>query len=247
APTRFGAWVVALIGDERHAQGQRLFRRRRLRQEPPGRIDAMSARLHPDARLDAVVADFVAPNRGRVVEVKTADANVARRGDGAALPSVGEQRPGARTRDHGCIGFGEDQPAAQRRCDRRDQQSMIAPGQAPGDGTTRGAAEAVGEPPFASLGLSEIAAYGAGESDRRWDRSGATLRPDLRAWLRRRLHGAAPISRLSRLQGEGAAQRRHLGAASNVEKAARKPEILEERPEVLSPSVAVEWKSPEIV
>src|SRR5947208_2451763 len=56
-----------------------------------------------------------------------------------------------------------------------------------------------------------------------------------------------PYRALSRLQGEGVAQRRHLGAASNVEKAARKPEILEERPEVLSPSVAIEWKAPEIV
>src|SRR5262245_66358046 len=70
---------------------------------------------------------------------------------------------------------------------------------------------------------------------------------DLRPWLRRRLHGAALISRLARRQGEGVAQRCHPGAASDIEKAAGKPEILEERPEVLSPFVAVEREAPEVV
>jgi len=173
SPHRHRAMVVAVVGKQRHAQGQRVFRRLRLRQEPPGRIDGMGARLHPDARLDAVFADLEGPNRGRIIEVKAADANVARRRDGAALPPVREQRPGARPRDHGRIGLGEDQPASERRCDRRDQQSMVAPGQAAGDGAARVAAEAVGDPPFAALCLTEIAADGARESDRRWNRNGS--------------------------------------------------------------------------
>src|SRR5262249_29414990 len=59
--------------------------------------------------------------------------------------------------------------------------------------------------------------------------------------------GAVPISRLSRLEGEGVAQRRHPGSAGDVEKTAGEPEILEERPEVLSPFVAVEREAPEVV
>jgi hypothetical protein len=46
----------------------------------------MGARLHPDARLDLPVADLVAPDRHGIVEMKAGDADMTRRGDGAALP-----------------------------------------------------------------------------------------------------------------------------------------------------------------
>jgi hypothetical protein len=140
-----------------------MLRRIGLRLQPPGRIGGMGAGLHPDARLDAVLADLVAPHRDRVVEVKGADANVARRSDGAALPSIGEQRPGARAVEHGGICLGEEQPASERRCDRCDQQAVIAPGQAAGEGAAGITAASVRKPPFTSLGLAEIAANGARE------------------------------------------------------------------------------------
>ena len=67
--------------------------------------------------------------------------------------------------DQGCIGLGEDQPPAERGCDRRDQQAVIAPRQAAGDGAARIPAEPVGDPPLAPLGLDEVATDGAREPD----------------------------------------------------------------------------------
>src|SRR6185312_8583512 len=129
-------------------------------------IRRMRAGLHPDPRLDPMVPDLVAPDRDGIVEMKTADTHMARRRDGAAAPAVGEQRPGLIARANRRIRFGENQPPPERRADRRDQQAVITPGQAAGDGPARIAAAAVGEPPFPSLRLAEIAADGATESDR---------------------------------------------------------------------------------
>src|SRR5438105_4901102 len=131
----------------------------------------MRARLHPDARLDPVRSDFIGPNWDGVVEPEATDTNVPCRRDSAALPAVGEHRVGSLGRDHGRNRLGEDEPAPERRADRRDEPAMVAPGQAAGDGTARIAAAAVGNPPFTPLGLAKIAAYRARESDRRWSSS----------------------------------------------------------------------------
>src|SRR5262245_34476798 len=52
---------------------------------------------------------------------------------------------------------------------------------------------------------------------------------------------------LARTQREGATQRFHLCVGGNVQKTASQPEILEERPEVRVPRIAVEGKTPEVV
>ena len=91
--------------------------------------------------------------------------DVTGRADRAAAPAVGEQRPAPLAVDELGIGLGPDQPAAERRVDRRDQQSMIAPGQAAGDRAGGIAAAPVGEPPFAALGLLQIAADRPAEAD----------------------------------------------------------------------------------
>src|SRR6516225_8781 len=52
---------------------------------------------------------------------------------------------------------------------------------------------------------------------------------------------------LARTQREGAAQRSHLCVGGDVEKTAGQPQILEERPKVLIPHLAVEGKIPEVV
>ena len=146
----------------------------------------MRARLHPDARLDPVRSDFIGPNRDGVVKPEATDTNVPRRRDSAALPAVGEQRVGSLGRDHGRIRLGEDEPAPERRADRRDEQAMVAPGQAAGDGTARVAAAAVGDPPFAPLGLAKVAAYRAREPDRRWSSSLVHLTATASSTRRRR-------------------------------------------------------------
>src|SRR3954468_7695227 len=53
----------------------------------------------------------------------------------------------------------------ERRVDRRDEQSMIAARERAGDRAGGVTAEAVGEPPFAALGLGEIAADLTAEAD----------------------------------------------------------------------------------
>jgi len=104
--------------------------------------------------------------------MKASDPDMTRRSDVAALPSVGEQRPRMRAVDQGGISLGKYQPTSERRCDRRDQQSMIAPSQAAGDRPSRITGESIGDPPFVSLRLAEIAADRARESDRTWSRNG---------------------------------------------------------------------------
>ena len=166
APDRCRAVMVAIVGQQRQPQGQTVRGDIGSGPPQPGRVGGVGAGLHPDARLDPMIADLVRPYRDGVVEVEAADANMTRRRDGAALPAVGEQRPGMIARDEGRIGLREDQPTPQRRTDRRNQQTVIAPGQAAGDGPAGVAAETVCDPPFAPLGLAEIAADGAREADR---------------------------------------------------------------------------------
>src|SRR6516164_10353336 len=52
---------------------------------------------------------------------------------------------------------------------------------------------------------------------------------------------------LARTKREGAAQRLHPCVGGNVEKTASQPEILEERPKVLIPRIAVEGEAPKVV
>jgi hypothetical protein len=126
----------------------------------------MGARIHPDARLHLVIADLVAPDRDRIVQMKAADPHVSRRRDGAALPPVREQRPRLGAIGDRGVGFDQDQPTPKRRSDRRDQKSMVAPGQAAGDGPAGITADPVGDPPFAPLRLRKVAADRACEADR---------------------------------------------------------------------------------
>src|SRR5262249_31867476 len=89
-----------------------------------------------------------------------------------ALPSVREQRPRMRAFDQRSIGLGKYQPTAKRRCNRRNQQSVIAASQTAGNGATRITAESIGNPPFASLCLAEVNADPPRESNRAWGRNG---------------------------------------------------------------------------
>src|SRR5262249_37747494 len=100
-------------------------------------------------------------------EVKARDPHVTGRCDRAALPSIREQRPGLGAGNQGGVGLGEQQPPPERRADRRDQESVVTPRQAAGDGTAGVAAEAIGEPPFAAFRLDEVAADRPWEADRR--------------------------------------------------------------------------------
>src|SRR5437762_1434750 len=104
--------------------------------------------------------------------MKASDPDVTRRRDVAAFPSVREERPSASALDQCSISFGEQEPAPERRSDRSDQQSVIAPSQAPGDGPARITAESIGDPPFALLCLAEITADRACESNGTWSRNG---------------------------------------------------------------------------
>ena len=56
-----------------------------------------------------------------------------------------------------------------------------------------------------------------------------------------------PFFRLARTQREGAAQGLHLCVGGNVEKTAGEPEILEKRPKIIIPRIAVERKIPELM
>src|SRR5260370_36462654 len=63
------------------------------------------------------------------------------------------------------MGFEPGQQAAQRRVLRPNDQSMIPPRQAEGDRAGGIAATPVGEPPFAALGLIEVAADRPAKAD----------------------------------------------------------------------------------
>ena len=86
------AVVVAAIGrEERH----RKMRCRNVRRafEPPGDIDRICARLHPDPLFDDASVKGKPPGRNGAVEVKAFDGQMALGLDGAAPPAIGEQRP----------------------------------------------------------------------------------------------------------------------------------------------------------
>ena len=125
----------------------------------------MSLRFEPDARLDANEPNRKNPDRDRAVELKALDVDVTGWADRAAAPAIGEERPALFAVDEFGVGLGPDQPAAERRIDRRHQQPVIAPGQAAGDRPGRIAAEPIGKPPLAALRLPEIAADRPAKAD----------------------------------------------------------------------------------
>src|SRR5437867_2739989 len=164
--------VVAIVGQQGHPQGQPILQRIGSRPQKPGGINRVGAGLHPNARLYLAILDRVNPYGNRVVEMKACDPDMTLRSDVAALPSVREERPRMSAVDQGGISFGKQQPTAERRCNRRYQQSVIAPSQAAGDRPSRITAKSIGDPPFASLCLSEITADRTRQSNRTWGRNG---------------------------------------------------------------------------
>ena len=91
--------------------------------------------------------------------------DVTRRTHPPAAPAVGEPRPAPLPVDKLRIGLDPNEPAAQRRVYRRNQQSMISPRQAAGDRAGGIAAARVREPPFPALGLMEVSADRPAEAD----------------------------------------------------------------------------------
>src|SRR5215472_8333891 len=59
--------------------------------------------------------------------------------------------------------------------------------------------------------------------------------------------GARSFLGLARPERKGAVQRFHLCVGSDIEKTASQPKILEERPKVLIPRIAVEGETPEVM
>src|SRR6516165_11929519 len=164
--------VVAVVGQQGHPQGQSIIQRIGPRPQEPRGIGRMGAGLHPNPCFYVATADFVGPYRNGVVEMKAANPDMTGRSGVTGLPSVREQRPRMRAFDQRSIGLGKYQPTAKRRCNRRNQQSVIAASQTARSRATRITAESIGNPPFASLCLAEVTADRAGESDGTWHRNG---------------------------------------------------------------------------
>jgi len=159
------AVMVAVVDHQTDTQREGAQRRIKAGQKAPSDVGRVRIGFEPDPRLDTHESDGKEPDRNAAVEMKRFDVDVTRRADRAAAPAIGEERPALLAVDELGIGLRPQKPAAQRRLDRRDQQTVIAPGQASGDRTRRIGAEAVGEPPFPPLGLLQIAADGAAKVD----------------------------------------------------------------------------------
>ena len=108
------AMMIPIVGQQDQTERQPVLRQFRIRAQPPRRIRRMRPGLHPDACLYLAVFDLVGPYRNGVVEMKASDPHMPRRRDGAALPSIGEQRPRAGACDQSGIGLGEYEAASQR-------------------------------------------------------------------------------------------------------------------------------------
>src|SRR6516162_10978399 len=161
--------MVAIVGQQGDPQGQSIIQRIGPRPQEPRGIGRMGAGLHPNPGFYLATADFVGPYGNGVVKMKAANPDMTGRSGVTGLPSVREQRPRMSAVYQRGIGLGKYQPTAERRCNWRDQQSVIAASQAAGNGATRVSAEPIGNPPFASLCLAEVTADRACESDRAWD------------------------------------------------------------------------------
>jgi len=156
--------MVAAIHQQANPQLQiaaNIFRR-----QPPGDIAGVGARFQPDALFQHDVADREAPNRHPPFQPERFEVYVTGRIDCAAGPAVAEQRDVAVAVHQSGVGLGEHQPAIQRRMHRRDQQAVITPGQSPGHRAGGVPPQPVRQPPFAPLGLRQIAANRPATADK---------------------------------------------------------------------------------
>ena len=164
-PGRSLAVMVAVVDHQTDTQCEGTQRRIEAAQQAPSDIGRVRIGFEPDPRLDTRESDGEEPDRNAAVEMKRFDVDVTRWADRAAAPAIGEQRPALLAVDELGIGLRPNEPSSERGFDRRDQQAVVAPGQAAGDRPRRIATEPIGEPPFATLGLMQIAANRAAEAD----------------------------------------------------------------------------------
>lgn len=151
------AVMVAAVHQQPDVQAQAVARARR--HQPPGDVGGVRAGFQPDPLFQHDVAHRETPDRHPPLQPERFQMDIPRRMHHAAGPAVAEQRNFPRVVVHQRgVGLGEDQPAIQRRPCRRDQQTMIAPGQGAGHGACGVAAQPVRQPPFASFRLRQIAA-----------------------------------------------------------------------------------------
>src|SRR5262249_45229827 len=136
--------------------------------EAPRAVRGVLAVFHPDTLLDGELAAGVAPDRHAAVELEALDVEVAEGIDRAAGPAIGEQVKVAAAAHERGVRFGEHQMAAERRVHRRHQQAVITPRERAGDRTRCIATQTIREPPFAALGLREIAADFPAEANQFW-------------------------------------------------------------------------------
>ena len=156
------AMMVAAVGEKR--DGKRGISD--IPVQTPSDTDRVGARLHPDAMLDQNAAAAETPDWNSAVEMEAFEQPVALRIDRTASPAVGEQRITLRSEAQRRIRLGKNQHPAERRIDRRDQQPVIAPGQAQRDRTAGITAASVGDPPFAAFVRGEIVEFGRSKADR---------------------------------------------------------------------------------
>ena len=161
------AMMVTIIDQQPDTQREGGRAQFGARQKAPGDMGRVGSLFEPDARFDTDQSDGEQPDGDRAIEMKGFEVDMTSRADCAATPAIGEERPARLAIDEVGIGLGPDKPAAERRLDGRDQQPVIAPGQAAGDGAAGIGAEPIGKPPLAALRLLQIAADGTAEADHR--------------------------------------------------------------------------------
>ena len=161
------AMMVTIIDQQPDTQREGGRAQFGARQKAPGDMGRVGSLFEPDARFDTDQSDGEQPDGDRAIEMKGFEVDMTSRADCAATPAIGKERPARLPIDEVGIGLGPDKPAAERRLDGRDQQPVIAPGQAAGDGAAGIGAEPIGKPPLAALRLLQIAADGTAEADHR--------------------------------------------------------------------------------
>ena len=121
-------------------------------------VTGIGAGFEPDALLDPRLAAGEGPDRHATVKPERFDREMALRAHAAVAPTIGEERVFALAVDHARIGLGEHQEASQRWIDGRDEQAVVTPGERARNGAGGVTSDAVGEPPFAALGLLKVSA-----------------------------------------------------------------------------------------
>ena len=114
------------------------------------------ALAHPDSFFEECIAERKLPDWDRTFEPETLDVHVSARLDSTAHPTIRRER----VRDvivlDDLLSLGNELSAADRRIERSDQQSMIAPGQIPADRSAGESANPVRDKPFALFRDSQI-------------------------------------------------------------------------------------------